>query len=334
MRVDRLSNEATLKYFLFGAVALAVMAYGLTLLYGLAGSLNLNDIGQALRSADRLWAGLAVGIVLIGYAFEATLVPFHFWAPDVYQGATAPVAGFLSVVPKIAGFAGLLRFLLLALPGELLNWPLGVAILAVLTTVLGNLVALRQTHMKRLLAYSSIAQAGYVLAALAVADRIEGAISAAGYYLAAYLFMNLGAFVVVAQVERTTGSDLIAELRGFARPAPLPAAVLALSLLSLAGIPPLAGYVGKVLVLQAILDGGLVWLAVIIIANMVIGLYYYIAVVAEMYLKGPYREQNFPGKSGYSLSALISLSGTLFLGILPALALQLTGLLSRLVYPR
>jgi NADH-quinone oxidoreductase subunit N len=106
MRVDRLSNEATLKYFLFGAVALAVMAYGLTLLYGLAGSLNLNDIGQALRSADRLWAGLAVGIVLIGYAFEATLVPFHFWAPDVYQGATAPVAGFLSVVPKIAGFAG------------------------------------------------------------------------------------------------------------------------------------------------------------------------------------------------------------------------------------
>jgi NADH-quinone oxidoreductase subunit N len=334
MRVDRLSNEATLKYFLFGAVALAVMAYGLTLLYGLAGSLNLNDIGQALRSADRLWAGLAVGIVLIGYAFEATLVPFHFWAPDVYQGATAPVAGFLSVVPKIAGFAGLLRFLLLALPGELLNWPLGVAILAVLTTVLGNLVALRQTHMKRLLAYSSIAQAGYVLAALAVADRIEGAISAAGYYLAAYLFMNLGAFVVVAQVERTTGSDLIAELRGFARPAPLPAAVLALSLLSLAGIPPLAGFVGKVLVLQAILDGGLVWLAVIIIANMVIGLYYYIAVVAEMYLKEPYREQNFPGKSGYSLSALISLSGTLFLGILPALALQLTGLLSRLVYPR
>jgi NADH-quinone oxidoreductase subunit N len=334
LRSNRLSNEATLKYFLFGAVALALMAYGLTFLYGLAGSLNLNDIGQALRGADRLWAGLAVGIVIIGYAFETTLVPFHFWAPDIYQGATAPVAGFLSVVPKIGGFAGLLRFLLLALPGELLNWPLGIAVLAILTMVVGNLLALRQTHMKRLLAYSSIAQAGYVLAALSVAGRIEGAIDAAGYYLATYLFMNLGAFIVVAQVERTTGSDLIVELRGFARHAPASAAILALSLLSLAGIPPLAGFVGKVLVLQAILDGGLVWLAVIVAANMVIGLYYYVAIAAEMYLKEPLQEQKFPGKPGYSISALISLSGTLLLGILPALALQLTGLLSRLVYSR
>lgn len=332
MRSDRRGNEATLKYFIYGAVALAVMAYGLTFLYGLTGSLNLNDIGQALLGADRLWVGLSIGIVLIGYAFEATLVPFHFWAPDVYQGTTAPIAGFLSVVPKIAGFAGLLRFLLLALPAGAVNWPLWIAILAVLTMVLGNLVALRQIHLKRLLAYSSIAQAGYVLTALAVAGRIEGAISAAGYYLAAYLFMNLGAFIVVAQVERATGSDLIAGLRGFARPAPAPAAVLALSLLSLAGIPPLAGFAGKVLVLQAVLDGGLAWLAVIAIANMVIGLYYYVAVAAEMYLKEPHQELFFAWQSGYWLSAIISLSGTLLLGILPDLTLRLTQLLSRLVY--
>ena len=171
VRTDREANEAALKYFIYGAVALAVMAYGLSFLYGLTGSLSLPAIRQGLTDADGVWVALAFGLVLIGYAFEITAVPFHFWAPDVYTGASAPVTGFLSVVPKLAGFAALLRFLLVALPGGLAAWPLAVAILAALTMTLGNLVALRQTRLKRLLAYSSIAQAGYVLMAVAVSEK-------------------------------------------------------------------------------------------------------------------------------------------------------------------
>ena len=217
VRRDRRANEATLKFFIYAAVALAVMAYGLSFLFGLTGSLELRAIGQALAGADPVWVAVAFGLVVIGYAFEVTVVPFHFWAPDVYDGATAPVAGVLSVVPKIAGFGALLRFLLVALPGGLAAWPLVIAVLAALTMTLGNLAALRQTHLKRLLAYSSIAQAGYVLMVVAVAGRADSALSAAGFYLAAYLFMNLGAFVVTAQLERLTGSDRVAGLRGLGR---------------------------------------------------------------------------------------------------------------------
>ena len=331
VRSDMSSNEATLKYFIYAAAALAIMAYGLTFLYGLSGSLDLRLIGRALQGANRVWVGVAAGTVLIGYAFEATLVPFHFWAPDVYQGTTAPVAGFLSVIPKIAGFAGLMRFLVLALPGTWLLWSLGIAILAAITMSLGNLVALRQTRLKRLLAYSSIAQAGYVLMAVAVVDRLPRALSAASYYLVAYLFMNLGAFVVVTQLERAIGNDEISALSGLGRRVPGPALVLALSLLSLAGIPPLAGFVAKVLVFQVVLDGGLVWLAVIAIANMVIGLYYYIAIIAQMYLKEPTWDLSLPGGLDYSIGAGLSLLGTFTLGILPSVILPLAELMSGIV---
>jgi len=331
LRGDRVGNEATLKYFIFAATALAIMAYGLTFLFGMSGSLELRAIGQALQAADGLWVAVAGGIILIGYSFEITLVPFHFWAPDVYQGATAPIAGFLSVVPKIAGFAGLLRFLLLALPGGLAAWPLVMAGLSIVTMTLGNLTALRQTHMKRLLAYSSIAQAGIVLMAVAVSEQRPLALIAAGYYLAAYLFMNLGAFAAVAQVERAGGSDLIRSLRGLGQRSPGTAAVLALCLLSLAGIPPLAGFAGKVLVLDAVLDAGLTWLAVAGILNMVVSLYYYVAVVAEMYLHKVEQETPLPGGWGFSLSLGISLLGTLVLGVLPNPTVRLMELLSRLV---
>jgi NADH-quinone oxidoreductase subunit N len=307
------------------------MAYGLTFLYGLTGSLELRAIGRALQSADRLWIAVAAGFILMGYAFEATMVPFHFWAPDVYQGATAPIAGFLSVVPKIGGFAGLMRFALLALPGGLISWPLAIALIAVATMVLGNLVALRQTRLKRLLAYSSIAQAGYVLIAVAVAARVPGAVTAAGYYLAAYLFMNLGAFVVVAQIERRLGTDLIATVRGLGRRAPGPAAGLALALLSLAGIPPLAGFAGKIFVLTATLDGGLTWLAVIAVINMTVGLYYYVSIVAEMYLHDPVHDVAPAGRPGYAFALLLSMAGTLTLGILPNPVLQLIQRLAQLV---
>jgi NADH-quinone oxidoreductase subunit N len=334
LRRERRANEATLKYFIYAAVALAVMAYGLTFLYGLTGKVNLADIGQGLAAAQAggatMWIAFAAALILIGYAFEATVVPFHFWAPDVYEGATAPVAGFVSVVPKIASFGALIRFALLALPGGRAGWPLALAILAAVTMTLGNVAALRQTRLKRLLAYSSIAQAGYVLMAVAVAGTVPNASSAASYYLAVYLFMNLGAFAVVAQLERAWGTDQIAALRGLGRRAPGPALVLTLSLLSLAGIPPLAGFAGKVLVLEVALDGGLAWLAVIAAINWIVALYYYVGLVAQIYFRPATRDAELPGRAGYRLAWVVSLAGTLVLGIVPALPLALTDLASLL----
>lgn len=333
VRKDRATNEATIKYFVYAAAALAVMAYGLTFLYGLTGSLSLPAIGAGLGSADALWVALAFGLILVGYGFEVTAVPFHFWAPDVYAGAAAPVTGFLSVVPKLAGFGALMRFLLLALPGGLAAWPLAVAILAALTMTLGNFAALRQTRLKRLLAYSSIAQAGYVLIAVAVAGEVEGALGAAGYYLAAYLFMNLGAFVVVAQLERLSGSDEVTKLRGLGRRAPFAAVALTLSLLSLAGIPPLAGFLGKVLLLEVALQGGLTWLVVVAAVNFAVALYYYLMPVVEMFLRGAELQTKtpWPNRLLYVSALGISVAGTVLIGVFPDLALGVTRFMSHLL---
>jgi NADH-quinone oxidoreductase subunit N len=320
VRGDRLAQEATLKYFLYGAAALAVMAYGLTFLFGLTGSLNLRAIGVGLAGADRAWVALAFGLVVVGYGFEMTLVPFHVWAPDVFQAGTAPASGFVSVVPKIAAFAGLLRFLLEAMPSGLAAWPTMLALLAAATMTFGNLVALRQSSLKRLLAYSSIAQAGYVLMAVAVAERAADALPAIGYYLVAYLLMNLAAFTVLAQVERMLGSDGLTAVRGLGRRAPWSAAALTLGLLSLAGIPPLAGFAGKVLLLLAAIDGGFAWLAVFAAANMAVALYYYVAIIAEMYFREPERTEAVAPGAGYIWSLGLCSLGTLTLGIAPGLA--------------
>jgi NADH-quinone oxidoreductase subunit N len=333
VRSDDRALEAAIKYFIYGAVALAVMAYGLTFLYGMTGSLDLRVIRSALvaGSGDALWIGLVLLVVLVGYGFEMTMVPFHPWAPDVFEGATAPISGFISVVPKLAAFAGLLRFLVQGLPVDPSNWPLIVGILAAVTMTLGNLVALWQFGLKRLLAYSSIAQAGYVLTAVAVADYAGGALPAAGYYLAAFLFMNLGAFAVVAHLERTLGSDSFEALRGLHQRAPVPAAVLALSLLSLAGFPPLAGFAGKVVVLGAVLDGGMAWLAIIGVVNMAIALYYYARVIMEIYMRDPVYNYPLPPRLGYTLTYGVALAGTLALGIAPGPVLDLLQALSELL---
>ncbi len=358
IRTDPRANEAALKVFVYGAVALAVMAYGWTFLFGLTGGLALPAIGGGVQGGvDAVWLAAAVGLVLVGYAFEVTAVPVHAWAPDVYAGASAPVAGYLSVVPKVAGFGALLRFLLTALPGAAAGWPAAIAVIAVATMTLGNLAALRQTRLKRLLAYSSIAQAGYVLVALAAAgasgDGAGDAVSAAVFYLAAYAFMNLGAFAVTAQVERATGGDDTRNLRGLGRAAPAPAAALALSLLSLAGIPPLAGFAGKVLVFRSALGAGLVWLVVVAAANMAVGLYVYLKPVAEMYLRRPdaaapgaaagaapgaaagaaerarangAATPASPADAAYVAALAASVAGTVLLGVLPDVALRVTRL--------
>lgn len=320
-RTDGRAQEAALKYFIYGAVALAVMAYGLTFLYGLTGSLNLRMIGAALSGADKVWVAVALGFILVGFGFEITMVPFQFWAPDVFEGATAPAAGFISVVPKIAAFAILIRFLLETMRHGLLGWPILIAVLSGVTMTFGNLVALRQDSIKRMLAYSSIAQAGYVLMGVAVAARSKGAVPAINFYLLAYLLMNLGAFVVVAAVERTSGSDARRGMRGLGRRAPWPAVVLTLALLSLAGIPPLAGFAGKVFLLSAAINGGMVWLAVIAAINMTVGLVYYVRVIAEMYFQPDEGMMPVAPGWGYAVAMAISTLGTILFGVLPALAL-------------
>lgn len=323
VRSDGRAQEATLKYFLYGAAALAVMAYGLTFLFGLTGSLNLRSIGAALAGADRVWVALAFGLVLVGYGFEMTLVPFHVWAPDVFQGGTAPVSGFLSVVPKVAAFAGLLRFLLEAMPNGLAAWPTVLAFIAAATMAFGNLLALRQESLKRLLAYSSIAQAGYILMAAAAAGKVPEALPAIGYYLVAYLLMNLAAFTVIAQVERTFGCDSLATVRGLGRRAPWSAVALTLALLSLAGVPPLAGFAGKVFLLLAAVDGGFVWLAVWAAANMALALYYYVAVIAEMYFQRAEHSEAVATGRGYNWALGLCTAGTLVSGIVPGLTNKL-----------
>ncbi|KOX41265.1 oxidoreductase [Streptomyces purpurogeneiscleroticus] len=318
VRSDGPAQEATLKYFLYAAAALAVMAYGLTFLFGLTGSLNLRIIGAGLAGADRAWVALAFGLVVVGYGFEMTLVPFHVWAPDVFQGGTAPVSGFVSVVPKVAAFAGLLRLLLEAMPNGLAVWPTVLALMAAATMTFGNLVALRQASLKRLLAYSSIAQAGYMLMAVAVADRVPQALPAIGYYVVAYLLMNLAAFTVIAQVERMSASDGLATVRGLGRRAPWSAAALTLALLSLAGVPPLAGFAGKVFLLLAAIDGDLAWLAVLAAANMAVALSYYVAVIAEMYFRDPERPEAVAPGAGYAWVLGLCSAATLAFGIAPS----------------
>lgn len=319
VRTDRRAQEGALKYFLFGASALAIMAYGLTLLYGLTGSLALPAIGNALHGADRLWVALALALVMVGFAFEITAVPFHLWAPDAFQGATAPVAGFLSVVPKIAALGALIRLLQIAIPIDVIPWNIGIAILAAVTMTLGNLVALRQTSLKRLLAYSSIAQAGYLLMGVAALPGGTGALTAVDYYLAAYLLMNLTAFGAVAMLERRFGHDGDGVLESLGRRAPWTALALTLALLSLAGIPPLAGFAGKVLLLSAALDARLTWLALLAAANMVVGLVYYVRLIARMYFGDA--SDDPPPRTGLGYHAVLALGsvGTVILGIAPSL---------------
>lgn len=321
VREDGRALEAVLKYFIYAAVALAVMAYGLTFLFGLTGSLALDQIGDALGRGDQAWVAVALILVLVGFGFEIAMVPVHVWAPDAFSGASAPVAGFLSVVPKVAAMGALIRFLLSALPGELVAWPWIVAALAVASMTIGNLVALRQTALKRLLAWSSIAQAGYVLAAVAIGSRNGMAPVAAAFYLATYAFMNLGAFAVVAQLERAAEADSLDGVRGLHRRNPGVAAVLTLSLLSLAGIPPLAGYAGKVVVFAALFEGDMVWLAAVAALNMVIGLAYYVRVVAAMYLREPEGRPELSGTLSYAPSYALCVAGIVILGVLPQLGL-------------
>jgi NADH-quinone oxidoreductase subunit N len=292
---DRLSNEASLKYILFGAVSTGGMLYGLSLLYGLTGTTHLPAIRDFLASGLTDGGRFAVYVIALfvfaGFGFKTAAVPFHFWCPDVYQGAPTPVTAFLSVAPKAAGFAIMLRFFFTGLatggasPWDLVgtvDWPQVLVVVSVLTMTLGNVAALTQTDMKRLLAYSSIAHAGYIM--MGVVALSENGARALLVYLLAYLFMNLGAFLVVTLIHLQDGTFDLRDYPGLYRRAPFLTVAMAVFLLSLVGIPPLVGFMGKLYVFAAIVEKGPQWwwYAVVGAVNAAIAAFYYFRVLKTM----------------------------------------------------
>lgn len=293
LRDDKKSGEAAIKYFLYGATASAVMLYGMSLLYGATGTTDLAMLSQALRSkpqGELAWLTTpAIVMLLAGFGFKASLVPFHQWAPDTYEGAPTPVTAFLSTASKATGFAILMRVFLVGLGhgAAAVQWSALLVAVSVITMTLGNLTALRQTNIKRLLAYSSIAQAGYMLigvaAVLADTTRTFTGINGVLIYLLAYLFTNLGAFAVVTAVETATGKVELKDYAGLVRRAPWLAGLLLIFLLSLAGIPPTGGFIGKFFVFGAAVQSQMWILVAIAAVNSVVAAFYYLNIVRYMF---------------------------------------------------
>jgi NADH-quinone oxidoreductase subunit N len=315
------STEASLKYFILGAFASAFFAYGGALVYGAAGSTQYSVIANTLTAGagnpTLLYPGIA--LMLAGFAFKVSLVPFHMWTPDVYQGAPTPVTAFMSVGTKAAGFAAFMRFLLEAVPAQQPTWGMALAILAVLTMTLGNLAALRQTSLKRMLAYSSIAHAGYILVGLAPGTS-QGA-DAALFYLFTYAFMNIGAFAIVVALEKAQADDALQNrAAGIADRWPLLAFAMAIFMFSLSGVPPLAGFFGKFYVFKAAVDGGWTWLAVIGMLNSAIGLYYYLRVTVAMYFESASAESADRREAGIlRVGVIVAAIATVLIGVYPGL---------------
>lgn len=333
LRGDVRSSEAGLKYFLFGAFTSALSLYGLSLLYGFTGETNLYRLGGALGRGDLADGAVvvALGLVTVGFAFKISAVPFHFWTPDVYEGAPTPITTLLSTASKAGSMALLMRFFLAVFPpADLLGaldgvrdfsayWVQLVAVLAVVSMVLGNVLALVQTNIKRLLAYSTIAHAGYILIALAAAGTAgleDEAAQAVIIYLLAYAFTNVGAFAVIATIERddATNTSLDA-LRGLAARRPWLAAAMAVFMLSLTGIPLTAGFIGKWYVFKVALQADLIAAAVVGVLTSAVSAYYYLRVVWMMYFEEGAGEASTPPALAWGIG--IAAVGTLLLGALP-----------------
>ncbi|MDQ0339434.1 NADH-quinone oxidoreductase subunit N [Caldalkalibacillus uzonensis] len=341
------ANESAMKYVISGAIATAIMLFGMSYIYGLTGTTNLFEIQERL-SVAALGGYLPViyfafFVTFVGMAFKLAVVPYHMWAPDVYQGAPTPITAFLSVVSKAAGFALVLRFFLVTMAGvvdveqsqqagtyifALMNVELIMAIVAALSMIIGNTLALRQTNIKRLFAYSSIAQAGYILVPFAVGAHLlyftepNMVFSTALFYLAAYLLMNLGAFSVIQLVIKETGTEDIRGFAGLYQRAPFKAVAMTVFLASLAGIPLTAGFIGKYYILMGAVSAGLIWLAVVMLITTVISYYYYFGVISQMYMREPGNHAALPTPVGIGAVLVFCITGTILLGILPGLALD------------
>ncbi len=345
-RNDNRSSESGMKYFLFGSFASAILLYGLSLLYGFSGQTNLYAIAEYLSSgafeANAFPVLAALVLILVGFGFKISAVPFHFWTPDVYEGAPTPVTAFLSVASKAGSFALLMRFLLATFPAavvingqEIQNfWVTLVTALAVVSMTFGNVVALAQRNVKRLLAYSSIAQAGYTLIGLAAVQATATstgaeAVAAITYYMFMYTFTNLLAFAVIIVFSEATGTEQISDLAGLSRRSPWMALVLTIALLSLAGVPPAAGFFGKFFLFSAAVQANLVWLAIIGVLNSIVALFYYLVIIKVMYVdKGKDEDKPIPISRSYLyvmgvVSVIVVLLGTI--GVQPIFDWALQG---------
>lgn len=294
------SLEGALKYFLLGLFASAILVYGMAWIYGATGSTDITAIAQVLAASaagDELDAGLLLGLLLIvvGVGFKMAAVPFHFWTPDAYDGAPTPVTAFMSVVPKAAAFAATIRLLVQALEPLRDDWLTLIAILALITMAFGNIVAVSQRNVKRLLAYSSIAHTGYILVGIAAYQSGEGfgtgandqGIASVLYYLLAYTFMNIGAFAVVGWLQHRSKGMTLDDFSGLASHEPLAAAAMAVFMVSLMGIPPTIGFYAKYYVIVAAIDADLLWLALAIVLLSAVSAFYYLRIVAVMYFSEP-----------------------------------------------
>ena len=313
LRDEDKSAESGLKYFLFGAFTSTVMLYGFSLLYGFTGKTNLYELGGALASVPTLAVVAASMLVLVGFGFKVAVVPFHFWSPDVYEGAPTPITAFISVASKAAGFAVLLRVMLAVFPGVESYWVPLMAAISTATMTLGNSLALVQKNIKRLLAYSSIAQAGYALIGLA-ANSKEG-LAATIFYLATYTLTNLVAFGVIILTSRVVGSDEIKDYAGLSRRSPGLALAFMVAFLSLGGMPPFAGFFGKFFVFAAAVQQDLIWLAFVGVINAIVGLYYYLTVLKVVYLyRSEHENEKIPTPRAYAVALAACVIGIVVLG--------------------
>ncbi len=331
VKADVRSTEAGIKYFLFGAGASAVMLYGFSLLYGLTGETGLYAIASKLRTAPTPAVVAALVLALAGFGFKISMVPFHQWTPDVYEGAPTPIAAYLSVASKAAGFAALVRLLVVALAPTAVDWITLIAGLSALSMTLGNLLALPQRNIKRMLAYSSISHAGFLLIGVA-AYRGDFGTPGLLLYVLAYTFTNLGAFFVAIVVGQRLGSDAIPDYAGLAQRAPALAALMALFMLSLTGIPPTAGFLGKFYLFGAAINNGLLWLAAVGVVNSVVSLYYYVNVIRVMYLLPPVQPTPLHEPAPLRVALGVAAVGTLLVGVFPQPFIELVrmaGLLAR-----
>ena len=317
LKPSRRSNEAAVKYFLLGAFSLGLLLYGMSLLYGLSGTTNLRDLATILAGSDRSpLLFVAVILVVAGVGFKIAAVPFHMWAPDVYEGAPTPVTAFLSVGSKAASFAMLIRIFFEGLPWLVDDWRPLFYVLAVMTMTVGNLAAITQSNIKRMLAYSSIAHAGYVLIGV-VAGTSRG-ITAVLIYLMVYVFMQLGAFAIVSMLRREDViGDELKDLSGLYVRYPTAAFAMLFFMLSLGGIPPTAGFMGKFWLFSAAIESGYVWLAVIGVANSAISIYYYVRVVVFMWIKEEVIGSPVAASPEMALALTAALVGAIVFGVYP-----------------
>lgn len=337
---DLKSEESGLKYFVLGAFASAFFVFGAAMIYGATGTTNLPDIFEALGTLGTATGPspfltlLGAGLIIVGLGFKVAVVPFHMWTPDVYEGAPTPVTAFMSVGAKAGGFAALLRILIVGLPALIVNeqdvtaWQNVIWIIAAATLILGNLVAISQTNVKRMLAYSSIAHAGYIMMAVAASGTPgigNQAAQAALMYLLAYMFTNMGAFAIAMAIEKDDGTGTnISDFAGLGRSRPLLAAMMAVFMLSLAGIPLTSGFMGKWLVFQATLEANLIPLAVIGVLTSVVSAFYYARIIINMYF-GEGEGDPAEGATKYvGWAVYVAFAGTIIIGILPMLATTLT----------